>query len=184
MRRPHKSGCIGYLAMPVVETFGNNRTYGDERLERGTLGHCLLYLAEHILLAYADDGFHAGALVAIDNVVLGQHVCGGYDHGAELVESEHRDPPLVAALEDEHHHVAMSDAELSEIGCGLVALALQVGKRREHLGALVVGPDERHLVGLLLGPDVHHVVGKIEVLGNDELQMFVIVFHRLEMSLS
>ena len=87
------------------------------------------------------------------------------------MQSEHGEPPFVAALKDNHHHVAMPYAQRGKVGSRLVALALEVGKRKNLFFALIVGPYKRHLVRLLFGPYVHHVVSKVKVLGNVEMQM-------------
>ena len=93
-----------------MEAFSNYRPHADEYINSGTVGHGGLYLTDDILLAHADNGFHRRAVVAVDDVFFGQHVGGGDGHGTYLAEGKHGDPPLQAALQDEHHHVTMSDA--------------------------------------------------------------------------
>ena len=43
--------------------------------------------------------------------MLGEHVGGGNYNGSQLVQCQHRDPPFQTAFQDEHHHVAMADAQ-------------------------------------------------------------------------
>ena len=81
-------------------------------------------------------------------------------------------------LQDEHHGVVLADAEALQIAGGLVALLLQLGKRRADFFALVVRPQQGQTVGFLLCPGIHHVVGKIEVLWNDKLQVLIVILDR------
>ena len=148
-----------------------------QHADAGTLGHGQAYLLGYVGVVDADDGLDRGAGVAIDNVVLGEHVGGGDDHGPQLVQGQHDDPPLIASLEDEHHRVALADAQRLEIGGGLVALLLQLCEGGANLRTLVVGPEQGQLVGCFLGPLVHHVIGEVEVLGDDELEVLVVILH-------
>ena len=148
---------------------------GHEHLHRGAVGHGGEYLAGDVLVVGADDGLDAGPLVAVYDVVLGEHVGGGYGHGAQLVEGEHAEPPLVVPLEDEHHLVAMAYAEALEVGGGAVGLVFQLREGGSHFLAPLAGPEEGELVGVLLCPRVHHVVGEVEVLGYLEVQVSLVV---------
>ena len=153
---------------------------GNILLHRGTLGHRQLYLADHVGVVDADDGLHRGTGVAVYDVFLRQHVGSRNHDGANLAQGEHYHPPLVAALQNEHHGVVLADAERHQVRRSLVRLLLQLGKRRAYLLALVVGPQQGQPVGLFLGPLVHHVVGEVEVLGDNELQVLVVILNRRE----
>ena len=176
-----EAGCLGPLLPPVVESLGHGLALlaegvdGHEHLHRGAVGHGGEYLAGDVLVVGADDGLDAGPLVAVYDVVLGEHVGGGYGHGAQLVEGEHAEPPLVVPLEDEHHLVAMAYAEALEVGGGAVGLVFQLREGGSHLLAPLAGPEEGELVGVLLCPRVHHVVGEVEVLGYLEVQVSLVV---------
>ena len=111
---------------PVVESLRDVRTDANQELHGRTLRHRLLYLFYHIVVATADDGFHASRIVAVDDVVLGEHVGGRDGYGTELVKSEHGEPPLVVTLQDEHHLVIVTDAQALEVSGSLVALLLEV----------------------------------------------------------
>ena len=93
-----------------METLTNDGTHADEYIDGGTVGHGCQYLIGDIFLTHADNAFYRGSVVAVDDVFLGEHMGGGNGDGANLAEGEHRNPPLEAALQDEHHHVAMADA--------------------------------------------------------------------------
>ena len=105
------------------------------------------------------------------------------DDGADLAEGEHHHPPLIAAFQDEHHGVVLADAQRHQVTGGLVRLFLQLTVGRANLFALIVCPQDGQLLRGLLCPRVHHVVGEIEVLGDDELQVLVVVFNRRELRL-
>ena len=94
---------------------------------------------------------------------------GGNGHGPQLVECQHGNPPLEAALQDEHDHVAAADAELLQVGSSLVAALLHVGKGESDLCPMFVGPEHGLLVGMLGRPYVHHIIAEVEILWNDKL---------------
>ena len=179
----HKGRSVLPLLMPVVEPVGHLGTNRDKSVHRRTLAHGLAHLCEHILLAHTHYSPHACAVVAIHDVVLCEHVRGGYGDGTELMQGKHCKPPLITTFEDNHDHVAMSNAERGKVGCRLVAFAFDVGKRKKLFLTFVVGPDERHLVGLFLCPHVHHVVGEIKILGYVKMQIFPIILFRGKMGL-
>ena len=131
-------------------------------------------------LARRDDGLDPGRIAAVDNVLFGQQVGRRDHHRAQLVQRQNREPELVAALEDQHHHIALSDAEALEIRGRAVAFALDVGKGEPDFGALVVGPQQRLLAGLLGGVCVHHVVAEIEILRNPYVQVLPVILLRDE----
>ena len=126
IRRTHEGGSIVPLLVPVVETIGLLGTDAHKNLERGAIGLRACHLLHYIILAGADDGFHAGAVVAIYYVVGGEHVGCGNCNGTDLVQCKHRQPELIATLEYQHHHVALAYAQLLEISCGTVALLLDI----------------------------------------------------------
>ena len=180
---PHKGRCLLHLGEVVVETLGNGFPVvsdGDILSDRRTFFACGLNLLHHIVVVNANDGFHRSPGVAVNDVVLGEHVRGGNHHGPNLVQCEHHNPPLVAPFQDEHHRVALANAERHEVGGGLVRLLLQLPEGGANLFAQVVGPQQGQLVRCFLGPCIHHVVGKVEVLGNDKLQVIPIILYRRE----
>ena len=170
------------LVVEVVESLGHglrglrHAVDGNKHLHRRTLGQRALNLSGHVLVVAADDGLHRGALIAIGNILRGEHVGGGNGNGAQLVQGKHREPPLIVTLQDEHHLVAMTDAELLKVGCGLVGLLLQVLEGGSHLLTALAGPQQGHLVGSYLCPLIHHVVGEIEILWYPEMQILLEVF--------
>ncbi len=123
------------------------------------------------LLSGRDDGLDRRGIAAVDDILLGKQVGGGDHHGSEFVEREHREPEFIASLEDQHHGVALSDAEASEIGGRAVALALQVGEGEALFTPLVVGPEHGQPIGLFGGIDVHDVIGEIEMFGHPDMQV-------------
>ena len=139
--RATECGSFPDFCMPVVEPFRHVGTNRDEQVYRRTLGHGLLHFAQNVRLAHADDGLHGGCIVAIDDVMAGEHVRSRNRHGPEFVQGKHRNPPFQSALLDEHHHVAAPDVKGMQVRCSLVALALEVGKGESALSALVVRPE-------------------------------------------
>ena len=93
--------CLAPFRLPVVETLRDGLAVvgnGDILLHRGTVGLGSLDLTHHVGIVHADDGFHRGAGVTIDDVFLRQHVGGRNDDGTNLVQGQHHYPPFVAAL--------------------------------------------------------------------------------------
>ena len=87
------------------------------------------------------------------------------------------------ALQNEHHRVVLAYSQRHQVRSRLVGLFLQLGKGGASLLALVVGPQDSQPVGFLFRPCIHYVIGEVEVLGDDEFQVFVVILYRLEMSL-
>ena len=108
---------------------------------------------------------------------------GRNDDGTDLTQGQHNHPPLIAALQDEHHRVVLADAETHQIGGRLITLLLQFAIGRADLVAQIVGPQESESLRGFLGPGVHHVVSEIKVLWDDKLQMLIVILYRLKMCL-
>ncbi len=87
----------------------------DDGLNRRTLGQGSLNLADHIGIVDTDDGLDARTRVTVNNVVLGQHVGCRYHYGTQLVQGQHHHPPFVAAFQNEHHGVALANAERHQV---------------------------------------------------------------------
>ena len=94
------------------------------------------------------------------------------------MEGDNREPKLETAFEDEHHHVAVADAQRLEVGGRFVALAFDVGKGKVDAFAPVVGPEQGLLVGLDAGPFVYDVIPEVEILGYLYLEILHEVFLR------
>ena len=101
------------FALPVVESLGNGFAVvgdGNQRVNCRTLRHGQLDLFGDVGIIHTDDGLHRGTGIAIHDVVLGQHVGGRDDDGTDLMQGEHDHPPLVTALQNQHHRVVLADA--------------------------------------------------------------------------
>ena len=112
--------------------------------------------------ASTDNHLDVGSIAAIDNIFLGEQVGGGDDHSTQLVECQDAEPELYAPLEDKHHHVAATNAQLLEVGGRQVTVVLHVGKGVLAVFALVVGPEQGWFVGFFSSPCIHYVVGEVE----------------------
>lgn len=122
-------------------------------------------------LAGSHDAFDAGHVAAVDDVLFGQQVGRGDHHRPQFVQREDRKPEFVAAFENQHHRVALADAEAPEPRSRAVALAFEVGEGELNLLALVAGPQQRLFVGLLGGIGVDDVVGEIEIFRHADMQV-------------
>ena len=171
-RANERSAFVPFLH-PVVKTFWNIRTDTDQSLYRRTLWHCLFNLFHHVIIAAADDCLHACCIVAVNDVVLGKHVGGWDGYGAQLVETEHGEPPLIMTLQYEHHLIIVTDTETLEVSSSLVALLLQVLVCETDFLTSFACPKQRHVVWFDLCPFVHHVVGEVEIFWYDKLQMLL-----------
>ena len=159
-----------------MEFLGYVGAHAHEDFHRGALGHGLKDLVHHVVVSSADDGLDTGTIVAVNDVVLGEHVGCGDGNSPQFVQGQHAEPPLVVAFQDEHHLVSPADAQLLVVGCRLVALLFQVSKREALLLAAVACPEQGRLVGGFLCPRIHHIVGEIKVFGHLEVQVPVVVF--------
>ena len=113
MLRTNELGSLHPFGLPVVEPFGDGFAvicHSDEGIHRRTLRHSQFYLLCHIRIIHADDGLDRGTGITIDDVFLRQHVGGRNHDGTNLTKGQHYYPPLVTALQDEHHGVVLADA--------------------------------------------------------------------------
>ena len=174
------------LRLPVVESLRDGFAMIRDRNQRvhcRTIRHCSLDLTYHVWIIHTDDGFDRSAGIAIYDIFLCEHVGGGNHDGANLTQGQHHHPPLVAALQDEHHGVVLADAEGGQIRSGLIGLLLQLSEGGPDLLALVVSPQDSEFLGCLLSPRIHHIVGEVEVLGDDELQILIVILYRRKLCL-
>ena len=147
----------------------------DHHLDHGLaiLGDGPVGLRRHRAVRRAHHGGHARGLEAISNVLF-QQLVGRQDHdGSQLVQSVDDEPELIMALEDQHHLVALFDADGLEIVGGASAFPLDLIEGEAALGLVLGDMQEGQLVGVLLGDGVHHVEGEIE-------GVVVLVFDALE----
>ena len=165
----HKGSGLLYARLPAMETLWHVRPNADEGLHRGTIGHCALNLRKNVIFAHTNNGLNTGAVVAINNVVRGEHVGGRNGHSANFAQGQHGNPPFVLAFKDEHHHVAAANAQRLEVRCSTVALPFQIGKGEKAFASLLAHPNERRFIWCFGRPSIHHIVGKIKVIRNDEL---------------
>ena len=182
----HELRCLLPLALPVVESLRNGLAMigdSDVLLHGGAFRHGGLNLAHHIWVVHTDNGLHRGTGIAIYDVMLCQHVGGRNYDGAYLAEGEHHDPPFIAALQNQHHGVVFADAQCLQITGSLISLLFQFSVGGTDLFALIVSPEDGQLLRCLLSPRIHHVVGEIEVLRNDEFQVFVVILNRRKLRL-
>ena len=174
------------FCLPVMESFWDGlAVIGDGNIlfYRGTLWHCQLYLTDHIGIVHTDDSFHRGTGIAIDDIMLCQHMGSRNHDGTDLTEGQHDDPPLIASLQDQHHRIVLANAKCLQVAGSLVGLLLQLSVGRTDLLSLIVGPEDGQLLRGLLSPRIHHIVGEIEILRNDKLQVLIVIFYRRELCL-
>ena len=115
--------------------------------------------------------------------MLREHMGGGDDNSCQLMQSQHRDPPLVTTLEDEHNRIAPTNSQALEISGCLVALSFQLSEGGTEFNTFIVGPKQRQLIGGLCSPNIHNIVGEVEMLGNNKFQMLIVVLVGRERSL-
>ena len=176
----HKGGRLLHARLPTMETLGHVGTNADECLYRRAFGHRAPYLRKDIIFAHTNNGLNTGAVVAINNVVRGEHVGGRDGHSTNFAQGQHGNPPFVLAFKDEHHHVAAANAQRLKVRCSTVALPFQIGKGEKAFASLLAHPNERRFIWCFGRPSIHHIVGKIKVIRNDELQVLVVIFCRRE----
>jgi len=56
-----------------------------------------------------DDALDPGHVAAVDDILFGQQVGRGDHHRPQFVQREDREPEFVAALENQHHRIALAD---------------------------------------------------------------------------
>ena len=147
----------------------------DHHLDHGLaiLGDGPVGLRRHRAVRRAHHGGHARGLEAIGDILFQQLVGRQDDNGPQFVQGVDDEPELIMALEDQHHLVALFDADGLEIVGGASAFPLDLIEGEAALGLILGDMQESQLVGVLLGDGVHHVEGEIE-------GVVVLVFDSLE----
>ena len=169
--RTHERFSPGNALVKVEKARGNLGAHAYQHLRSGAFGHGRRDMVGDDRLARRHDRLDPGHVAAVNDVLLGQQVGRGNHHRPQLVQREDREPEFVAAFENQHHRVALADAEAPEPRGRAVALAFEVGEGELNLLALVVGPQQGLFVGLLRGIGVNNVVGEIEIFGNADMQV-------------
>ena len=136
----------------------------DAQLDGGAALHRLLRLCRAAAIGGADDGGDARGLEAVLKVLFHQLIRRGDRDRAELVEPHDHGPELPVAAHDQHHAVALLDAQRAEVVRRAGAHLLHLLEGEAALGLFAVEVDHRETVRLLLRDGVHHVKGEVEAL--------------------
>ena len=118
------------------------------------------------VVATSDDRLDVCRVAAVDDVFVGEEVCGWDHHCSDLVEGDDGEPELIAAFQDQHDHVTLPDAEGLEVRRCLVRLTLHVRECEIYVLALVIGPTKGHFVWVFFRPCVDYIVAEVEMLRN------------------
>jgi len=172
----HKGSGIFHSCLPRMKTLWHIWTDANKRFYRRTVGHCALHLLEYIFFAHTNNGFNTSTIVAINNVVGGEHVCCWNGNSTQFAKCQHGNPPFVLTFKDEHHHVATTNTQLLEIRSSAIAFPFKVGKRENTFSSFIASPYKRSLFGCFYSPRIHHIVGKIKVIWNKKFEISVIIF--------
>ena len=120
----------------------NHRIDSNECLYGGAFWHGCSDLCGYIVVVYADDSLHGSPLISVNEVMPSEHVGSGNGYGTKLAEGQHGQPPLVMALENEHHPIIVPDSERLIVGCNLVGLFLQSLECEAYLLSSFAGPQQ------------------------------------------
>ena len=146
-----------------------------QQLGRRAFRHGRRHVVGDHPFARRDDRLDSGRVAPVHGVFLGQQVSRRNHDRPQLVQGEDRKPEFVSPFENQHHHVALSDAETLEIGGRAVGFTLHVGKGELDLAAPVIRPQQRLLVGFLRRIGIHHVIGEIEIRGDADTEIPYVV---------
>ena len=113
-----------------------------------------------------NDHFDARLFHTVNEVFFHQHVRGGDPDRADLGERHQRRPVFMAALQDDEHPVAFSDAEGKEVICRFIRYAFDVAEREKFFAAEIVAPYHGTLLRVKPRVLVYDVVGEVEVFRN------------------
>ena len=97
-------------------------------------------------------------------VLFGEHVRSRNDSRAELVQRENRKPELVASLQNQHNHIAFSDAKALKKRSSSVSAFLKFGVCKLDVNVLIVSPYKSTFVRRFRSQNIHYIVCKIKIL--------------------
>lgn len=178
--RTHERGGVCDSRVEIEESFGNFRPDAYQQFGRRAFRHGRRHVVGDHPFARRDDRLDSGRVAPVHDVFLGQQVSRRNHDRPQLVQGEDRKPEFVSPFENQHHHVALSDAETLEIGGRAVGLPLHVGERELNLRTLIVCPEQRFPVGLFLRVGVHHVIREVEILRDADMQVLSVILLRAE----
>ena len=184
MFRTDKLRCRIQSGMEIQEAFRDFGTDGNYRLDAWRFRQRVGDMFRDNRLSGADNHLDVRSICPIDNIFLRQQVSRGNYDGTQLMQRDDGEPELVPPLQNQHHHVAASDAERLEISCRPVGPLLHVGKREVDMFAVVISPAECPLVGLFRSPGIYYIVAEVEPLRHLYLQVLPEVVLRLESRLA
>ena len=121
-------------------------------------------MGDQVLILSGNDRLDARGIITIGDILVGEQVGGRDGHGTQLVQRQDGLPELDVALEDQHHHVSLADAQRLKKGCGPVGEFFQCSKSEILVCSLVVGPAESPFIGMGAGPLIRHIIGEVELL--------------------
>ena len=113
------SAVKGVIAVKAVPAFFFC-TYDDLCFESGANALNLVYLICNVAHGGAHNGADSRLVEAVLKVVCHQLIGSRDGDGAELMESNDREPELIVTAKDEHYTVALLDAESLEVVGALV----------------------------------------------------------------
>ena len=134
--------------------------------------HRLQQILRDVVLGSADDGIRVGLADAVDIVADSEHMGGRNRHGAQLMQSHHREPIFIVPLQHQHHPHTPTDSGIPEHICHAVGILLDVPERKKVLLILGVAPDQSGFLRGLRGNGIHHIVAKVKILRVGKLQSF------------
>ena len=157
------AGVQGVFLVEVVPAF-LAAVHQNLVLQTGAVKSCGIHRVGNITISGTEDGLDVAGLEAVGEVLFQKLIGGGDGHGAQLVQSQHGEPVLVVALQDQHHTVAPLDTHGLEVVGGSCGFSLQILEGEPTLGAVIGQIEHGQLLRLGGAQFVHDVECKVELL--------------------
>ena len=119
------------------------------------------------------NGLYSRIVIAIYDILFGKEVRCRNGHRTNLVQSQHADPKFIAALQDEHYHIALADAKAGKKVCALIGKHPEILKCEAPLLSFHIRPEHGHFIRLFLCQHIHHIIGEIKVFRRVDAKVFL-----------
>ena len=172
------AGEHGVFFVKVVPAFPA-AVHQDLMGQHGAVLSRCIHRIGHVTVGGTKDRLHVTGSKPVGKVLLQQLIGSGDHHRTQLVQTQHRKPVLVVALEHQHDPVATTNAQRLKIVGRSGGFFLHVPESEPPLGAVLSNVQHSQLFRLVASQLIDHIKGEVKlvfILEIDSCQLAV--FHR------
>ena len=124
MNRLHERSSIGNTFLEILESFRHARSDAYHMFQCRTIRHRFNNVISNNLFTCTDNRLDIRCIATINDVFLCKQVSRRNCYCTQFMQSDDREPKFNTTLQNQHHHVAMANAETLKIRSGSIGLFL------------------------------------------------------------